>query len=360
MKKKKIFYVVESFGGGVFSYLQLLSNKLSGKYEIYILYGIRSQTPDNVQKFFDESIHLIPIESFCREINIKKDFKSFSFLKKYINEVNPDIVHLHSSKAGVIGRIIKIFHFIKYKNIKFFYTPHGYSFLMENSSTIQKYIFYIIENVLGRFNTTTIACGKGEYNESKRLGSNTTYVNNCVDLSYIDSFKCDEKTDDVFYTVGRISAQKNPKLFNSIALQNPSKKFIWIGDGPMRSELTSNNIEILGWIPRDQVMSKVKCYPNFVLTSSWEGLPISLLEAMAMRKNCFVTNVIGNAEVINDDNGYKFNDVDDFNYVIRHFSDRSKEKGNAARHDIEKYYSEKEFIKKYTSIYEEKLLGDIK
>lgn len=358
MNKKKILYIVESFGGGVFSYLQLLSNKLSSKYDIYILYGVREQTPINLKDLFNEGVHLIEIDSFSREINLKKDIRSYCAVKKYIDEIKPNVVHLNSSKAGALGRIVKIFHFRKYRNIKFFYTPHGYSFFMENASKIKKNIFYFIEKTLGNFNTTTISCGKGEYNEAKKIGSNSTYINNCVDLSYIDSFKCNRKMEDVFYTVGRISEQKNPILFNKIAQSNPSKKFVWIGDGPLRSNLTATNIEVVGWIPRDQVMSKVKCYSNFILTSSWEGLPISLLEAMAMRKNCFVTNVTGNKEVINDDNGYKFNDLDEINYIIKNFSNKPKKKGTIARHDIEKYYSEDKFIKSYISIYEGEFLGD--
>ena len=49
------------------------------------------------------------------------------------------------------------------------------------------------------------------------------------------------------YTLGRICYQKNPTLFNEIAEALPDVKFIWIGDGELREQLTSKNIEITGW-----------------------------------------------------------------------------------------------------------------
>ena len=99
-------------------------------------------------------------------------------------------------------------------------------------------------------------------------------------------------------TSGRILYQKNPFLFNQIASLLPDIQFIWIGDGDLRTELTSDNIRITGWITREEALNIVKEADFFILPSLWEGLPISLLEAMYLKKTCLVSNVIGNRDVI--------------------------------------------------------------
>lgn len=101
-------------------------------------------------------------------------------------------------------------------------------------------------------------------------------------------------------TIGRIGFQKNPKMFNEIAEQFPNIQFTWIGEGELRNELTSKNISITGWLERKDVLKELNKNDIFILPSLWEGLPISLLEAMYMKKICIVSNVIGNRDVIND------------------------------------------------------------
>ena len=68
-------------------------------------------------------------------------------------------------------------------------------------------------------------------------------------------------------------------MFNEIAKNFPNIQFTWIGDGELRSELTSKNITITGWLERKDVLKELNNNDIFILTSLWEGLPISLLEA---------------------------------------------------------------------------------
>lgn len=354
-KENKIIYVVESLGGGILSYLTLLCNELVEKgNHVTILYGVRKQTPEDLTKYFNEKVNLILIKNFQRSVSLSKDIAAYNEVKQHIVQINPDIVHLNSSKAGAIGRILKFLNFRKLKEVKFFYTPHGYSFLMGNENFLKIKIYYLIESVLGKLNTVTIACGIGEYGYARKIDKKSKFVNNCVDIDYIDSFnnKKDHTESSSFYTVGRISEQKNPMLFNSIALNHPNINFIWIGDGPMRSQLTSSNIDIKGWLPNSEVIKLIQQYNNFILTSKWEGLPIVLLEAMASYKECFVTNVSGNSEVINEDNGYLFNTVEDFDEIYNNFlKNKSVRKGKVAREYVENFYSKEKFIDGYLDIY---------
>ena len=104
-EKKKILYIVEAMGGGVFTYIVDLSNELVNSYDMYIAYAVRKQTPENYKDYFDKRIHLIEVKNFGRAIDPAKDIAAFFEVKKIAAEIKPDIIHLHSSKAGAIGRM---------------------------------------------------------------------------------------------------------------------------------------------------------------------------------------------------------------------------------------------------------------
>ncbi|MDD6709129.1 MAG: glycosyltransferase, partial [Ruminococcus sp.] len=124
MRKKKLLHIVEAMGGGVFTYIVELSNQLVEKYDIYIAYATRPQTPENFRDYFDDRIKLIEVENFSRSVNALSDVKAFFEIKNIVKKINPDVVHLHSSKAGALGRWC-----INGRKIPMFYTPHGFSFL---------------------------------------------------------------------------------------------------------------------------------------------------------------------------------------------------------------------------------------
>ena len=147
------------------------------------------------------------------------------------------------------------------------------------------------------------------------------YVDNGINVEKLGQALGNIKTEDhpfTVFTLGRICYQKNPLMFNQVAEALPYVKFLWIGDGELREELKSKNIEITGWADRKTALEKSMTADVFILTSLWEGLPISLLEAMYMKKPCVVSDVIGNHDVIeNGVNGFVCDEVNDFINAIR-------------------------------------------
>ncbi len=355
---KKILFVVEAMGGGIFTYIVNLSNALSDQYDIYIAYGIRKQTPKNFRSYFKDNIHLIRVENFSRSINPMREVKALFELIKIGREVKPDCIHLHSSKAGVLGRLA----FGAFR-CPIFYTPHGYSFLMEEISTCKRKAYFAIEWLMARIPCTIIACSAGEYRESCRLTKKVKLVNNGVNRQEIDSF-VDESPEESrsenrkyrVFTLGRICYQKNPELFNEIALKMPDIDFIWIGKGKLESELKAPNIEVTGWTERKKAL-EIACHADcFILPSRWEGLPISLLEAMYLRKPCIVSDVVGNHDVIHSGvNGYVCTTADEFAAAIREMQSGGKTKDmvEAAYQDILSEYNIEVMAGKYSQIYGE-------
>lgn len=350
-EKKKILYIVEAMGGGVFTYIVDLANELANKYDMYVAYAVRKQTPKNYKDYFEKRIHLLEVKNFGRAISLTKDIAAFFEVKKIVSEVKPDVIHLHSSKAGAIGRMA--FN----GKIPMFYTPHGYSFLMENCNPTKRKVFKLIESVCAKRNCTTISCSVGEHHETLKLTKNAAYVNNGINIVELQRIvEQTEKIEHPFtvFNLGRICYQKNPTLFNVIAESLPDVRFVWIGDGELREELKSRNIEITGWVDRSTAIKYAVNADVFLLPSRWEGLPISLLESMYMKKVCVVSNVIGNRDVIhNGENGFVCSNAEEFVKAIRESQIGAKRFTARAHQDILDIYNIKAMAKQYSEKYEE-------
>ncbi|MFW6015402.1 MAG: glycosyltransferase [bacterium] len=310
--KKRILHIVEALGGGVLTYIIDLTNQLCDEFDQYIAYAIRPQTPNRFMDNFDSSIKFIKVENFTRAISPFKDLKAFFEMKNIEREINPDIIHLHSTKAGIIGRWA-----FNDNETPTFYTPHGYSFLMKDHGYLKRTVYKAIEMISSKRNCTTISCSPGEHQETLKLSNQAELINNGINISKLqimmDKFNFEEKHPYTVFTLGRICYQKNPEQFNDIAKKLSDIRFIWIGDGDLKHKLTSNNIKITGWVDRETAIMHALNSDVFLLTSLWEGLPISLLEAMYMKKICVVSNVIGNRDVIkNGENGFVCNETDEF------------------------------------------------
>lgn len=357
-ERKKVLHIAEAMGGGVFTYLVELANGMCNDFDVTIAFGIRSETPKNYETYFDKKVSLIRVKHFTRGLNFMKDLGSYMELRRIVREVNPDIIHMHSSKAGAIGRMM-----FRGKKRTMFYTPHGYSFLMEDISGFKKRIFKSIEKMCGRRNCTTVACGESEWEQSKKVSKKSIFISNGINidkmqkmLDQTEDFKIEGKKEFTVYTVGRIDYQKNPELFNSFAEQLPQIKFVWIGDGEMKDKLTSPNITVTGWLNNKEAIQRAKQYDVFVLASRYEGLPISLLEAMYMKKPCIVSNVVGNRDVIqNNYSGYVCNNIDEIVEVIKRLSKEGVQEEiiNNAYQAIVEHFNSDWLVEKYGELYNE-------
>ena len=186
-------------------------------------------------------------------------------------------------------------------------------------------------------NCTTISCSVGEYQETQKLTKRAVYVNNGVNMAELQTI-IDETPKEqhpfTVFTLGRICYQKNPTLFNQIAEALPEIQFVWIGDGELRDELKSKNIKITGWADRRTAIHYAVNADVFLLTSRWEGLPISLLEAMYMSKLCVVSDVIGNRDVIhNGENGFVCKDLWEYVRAIQ-----EDDTGNMKKKELMRIY----------------------
>ena len=356
---KKILHIVEAMGGGVFTYMVDLANALADRYEVFIAYAVRQQTPARYEAYFDKRIHLICVGCFERSINPVKDMGAFFEIRKIAGQIKPDIIHLHSSKAGALGRWA-----FNGRKTALFYTPHGYSFLMQDHSAVKKAIYKMVEMISAKRHCTTISCSEGEHQETLKLTRDAVYVSNGINLAEVQRV-IDSKTPQpggktfTVFTLGRICGQKNPDLFNRVALAMPEVRFLWIGDGELRERLTAANIEITGWVEREEALRAAVQCDVFLLTSLWEGLPMSLLEAMYMKKCCVVNDVIGSRDVIRTGiNGYVCHSVEEFAKSIEAARmDAVSALVSKAYEDILAEYNTAVMVERYAEIYDRSQRG---
>lgn len=352
--KRKILMVVEALGGGVFTYVTQLANDMCSNFDVYIAYSTRTQTPKNFKDFFDKRAKLIEIENFGEVKNIFSAIKVIKELRSIENQINPDIIHLHSSIAGGFGRIA-----FKGKNNVVIYTPHGYSYLMIGKDTIKGKIYKVIERILGKTNSITLTCCKSEDSEAKKFSKRTHYIETGINIKELkedlNDIKLIKNEKFTVFTLGRVCYQKQPWLFNEIAKLVPEVDFVWIGGGELENELTAPNITVTGWKSRKEALSLSKGADVFILCSLGEAIAMSLIEEMFIGKLCLVSNVVGNKSVIIDgQNGYICNKAEEYAQHIKNaIKIFPKDLTRQAYEDVINIYNNKKMKEKYINFYNE-------
>ncbi len=350
---KKILMVCEAFGGGVFAYVSQLCNDMVGNFEVYLAYSLRPQTPQNYKDYLNPNVHLIEMKNVG--VNglgsLKNNIVAIKELRQIEKEVKPDIIHLHSSITGGLGRIA-----YKGKNNTVVYTPHGYAHILMGPGK-KSFLYKTIETILGKKNAITLTCCESEDEVAKTLCKRTAYIEtgiNLEDLSAsLDGIEIVKSGKFTVFTLGRICVQKQPKVFNRIAELVPEARFVWIGNGELESELTAPNIEVTGWMPRKEALAMAKGCDAFILCSLGEAIAMSLIENMYIKKLVFVSNTMGNKSVINDGvNGYVCDKAEEYAEKIKMAMNKFPyDLTEQAYNDVLTIYNTKVMKDKYVKFY---------
>jgi glycosyltransferase involved in cell wall biosynthesis len=210
-------------------------------------------------------------------------------------------VHVHSSKAGLVVRILAI---ALRRQGQVFYSPHGFAFLREDVPTMMRKAMRVVESTLAKCGGILILCSESEQALARDvLGAKVAVLlENAIDTSSLPLRTDRSRKKPRVVTSGRISAQKAPWRFNALAQQLVDHAdFIWIGDGDDsdKSEwLPYPAVTITGWLSRAEVLEELSDSDIFVLLSAWEGMPIALIEAQCVGLPSIVTDIVGNRDVV--------------------------------------------------------------
>ena len=243
--------------------------------------------------------HRIP--HMGRAISPFNDFKAWLELRKLINEIKPEIVHTHTFKAGLLGRLIG-------GNHKRVHTFHGHLFDDQSFSPIEKMVITFSERYLAKRTDVLISVGErvGQDLRASGIGPNKKWVSiapGVQALPKIDKSKAREVlglNPNVFLVgwMARMTGVKNPLMALDVAKKLPDVQFVMAGGGNLLELVAKSapaNVAVIGWTDASLFWSAVDCALS---TSDNEGMPIALIEAQQASKPVIATDVGSNSEVI--------------------------------------------------------------
>ena len=280
-------------GGPAVLVADLIRNLDPSKFETRLVTGF---CDENESDYLDEvatDIYATRIPGFGRSLSALKDLKAFFLLIFEIRRFRPDVIHTHTAKAGVLGRIAC---FIARPNAKRVHTFHGH--LLNgyfSSQKVQMIVF--LEKFLGLITHSFVAIGTQVKNDLVKAGVGNSKKFEVIypglqdlDLhSLVDARKSlglePEKSYVVF--IGRLTQIKRPdrliELARSIKLEYPSTRLLIVGAGELLPELRklADNeflpVTFLGW--RNDIGMILSASDIAVLCSDNEGIPLTLIQA---------------------------------------------------------------------------------
>jgi glycosyltransferase involved in cell wall biosynthesis len=222
-------------------------------------------------------------------------------------------------------------------------------------------VYRRLEQFAARLGGRVVCSCRSEQEEFLKAGIRATSINNGIECCKATRHASSSAPLTVVGTTGRATAQKDPSLFNIIAshfVHNPDIKFIWVGDGELKGQLTSPNIQVTGWLGKSEFSEKISQMDIFLSTSRWEGLPLSTLHVMCAGKPLVLNDCVGNRDLVRDGvNGFLFSRGDEAVQRIRELSsDREKRGmlGEQSRALVLREFSVAGMIEGYHAIYRDK------
>lgn len=319
----------------------------------------------NCDKYYDINFTRFPFS--------KANIKAYKQLKKLIQENNYEIIHCHTPVAGVLTRLAAR----KNKNTTVIYTAHGFHFF-KGAPLLNWLIYYPVERFCARFTDKLITINKEDYERAKRFSlrknGKVYYVAGVgINLEKIQNLKVDikqkktelgilEKTP-VLLSVGELNKNKNHETVLQALSKLKDKNFIYLicGRGVLKEYLErkiqelhlENKAKLLGY--RNDVIEILKIADLFIFPSKREGLPVSVIEAMAAGLPVIASNVRGNRDLIAKENLFEPDDVAVLTNLIKKQLEaiQNKELKKVAYANLEQY-SLKNVLKQMAEIYTDK------
>lgn len=316
----KVLELVESAAAGVGRHVtELTAGLLARGHQVHLLYS--DERSDGA---FAEDLRKLEAQAGFQAFQVsmrrwpsKSDVLAIIALRQHLRRYGPfDLLHCHSTKAGLIGRVGLLGH-----PVKRFYTPHMFFTMQRGPASPPKWAAAMLEATLSRLCDRVIAVSREEYSHALELGIPERMISlipNGVSLdqpglsaSERDATRRRWKVRDAEVCigfVGRLANQKSPQtILRSFAalLQRTEvpARLVMIGEGPLESSLRklANELNLDGhitWLGACDARPLMGAFDLLALTSESEGHPLVVLEAMAGGLPIVATRVGGISETV--------------------------------------------------------------
>lgn len=374
----KILYVITlpHIGGAQTHLLEVVQAMKRIGYAVHIAVGQSGWLTEQLAK---ENFCYTIVSELVREISPCRDFQAVKRIRKIIQQERPDIVHCHSSKAGIVGRIAAW-----RENVPSVFTAHGWAFT-EGVSLVKRLIYSCVEHCMLQITDKVICVSEYDKQLAERWflhkSSKLITIHNGIadlkKLKYGESFDTHLYTSKEQYTnplhlvmVGRFSPpKKHLSLIRAVEQINRSYgnsvRLSLIGDGELMPQIKQyvderNLQESVCFLGRrtdvDVILGQ---HDVFCLISNYEGLPISIIEAMRAGLPIVASDVGGVNELVqNGDNGFLIErkNLLQLEDVLKELIEQKlllKKMGKRSRQQYEEKFTADLMVKKIEKIYGE-------
>ena len=316
MSRLRIAHIITKLelGGAQQNTLYTVQNLNRSLFDISLIAGPGGLLDDEAASISDIDFR------FCgdlsRPIRPVADYQAFQRLREMLKDLKPDVVHTHSSKAGILGRLAA-----SAENIPILiHTYHGFGFHRHQNPGIFK-LFVSLEREASRRSHHLIFVSNENFRWATELDliqkCSTSMIRSGVDIDPLINARRDDayreelglsKREKAVAMIGCLKPQKDPLTFveaaDIVTQKDPSVKFLIAGDGELFDAVQKRvekmrykrNFRPLGW--RRDIPQLLANIDLMVLTSLWEGLPRVIPEATIAGVPVIASNIDGNREVI--------------------------------------------------------------
>ena len=329
LKGKKILYAVtQTKWGGAQKYVLELAQYFSQNNEVHIAYGEMAELDPKFLEICQKlNIKTIPVPYLMRNIDLGREYLATIELNKILRQGQYNLIHLNSSKAGLIGALAAKFYNSNPINIRLriVYTAHGFVF-NEPLSKLKKKIYKLSETISTALENIVIAVSEADRQSAinnKITSSEKIFtIHNGLDADqYIfhdtdtAKHKLGLKSDKKYFgTIASFYATKGyPHLVEAIKMLRDQGSrlpdnyhWVFIGDGPelsaIKEQVKDNDLgPLIKFVSQtSDAYQYLKAFDVFVLPSVKEGLPYTILEAGLARIPTIATHVGGVPEILTD------------------------------------------------------------
>lgn len=351
------------FGGAQSHVLELLRFAVKQNSAVGLVAGEQGLLSDTARQI---GVEVMILPDLVQPLQPSKDIRALGEMRRAIRTFRPDLVHAHSSKAGIIARLAAAL-----EGVPSVFTAHGWAF-SEGVSFQRKALAVASERIASRWANKIIAVSEYDRNLALRYhvarSEQLVAIHNGVaDTPYLAH--SGHGSPVILSMVARFSPPKNQSDFILAARDLKGEfKIEFIGDGPCINDIKAlvTNVglsqRVTFWGARSDVPELLARSQVFVLISKWEGLPVSILEAMRAGLPVVASDVGGVREVvINGETGFLVpnDDIVTLHDQLQRLLDDPGlriRQGVAGRQRYERYFTSEHMIQRTWEVYDGILL----
>jgi glycosyltransferase involved in cell wall biosynthesis len=300
MNRKVVYVITRPERGGAQSHLLELLNGVSHRKNILLVCGkdVDMYLANEAQAL---GIRALILPQLVHHISPINDLKAMMALTRLLKRERPDLVHVHSSKAGLLTRIAA--HLARIPSV---FTAHGWAFT-EGAVPLRRALAIILERLAAVIGTRIIAVSHydRELGIRSRVGQSSQVItihNALSDCEFARPAAMVAGQSMRIAMIARFAPPKDQALLLRAAANVPNVQLVFLGDGPLFNQAQQlaaslgSNAEFLG--SRTDVPEVLAGCHAFALISKFEGFPISTLEAMRAALPVIVSDVGGASEAL--------------------------------------------------------------